>query len=169
MRTILRAGGLAVLLLLACWPVQAPAEAAYDDSAALKGVTEGKGVFLVDIGDPRKLGLYLNLIPGTYRNLADQGAEPDFVLTFIGPSVKFLTKDSDSLRALEHEAALKRVRQGIDKLRALDNVRLEVCNVALEVTGTDADKLLPGLEIVRDGFVSMIGYQEQGYHLVPVY
>ncbi|MFP4561305.1 MAG: DsrE family protein [Thiohalorhabdus sp.] len=166
MRTLVRAL-LAGILVLA---VPAAGAADFDDAAALEGVEEGKGVFLVDIGNPEKLGLYLNLIPNTYRSLEEQGVEPDFVLTFIGPSVQFLTEeDPDSLEALEHAEALEKVREGIDKLRSLDNVRLEVCNVALEVTDTDADRLLSGLEVVGDGFVSVIGYQEQGYHLVPVY
>ena len=161
--------------LLACLPLLSSAAAAasagmeYNDEAALQGVKNGKGVFLVDIGEPKKLALYLNLIPGTYERLEKQGVGPDFVLVFIGPSVKFLTEPGDDLAALEHHDALERIRQGIDKLRSKEEVRLEVCNIALEVTGTDAEKLLPGLKVVGDGFISVIGYQEQGYNLVPVY
>jgi len=29
--------------------------------------------------------------------------------------------------------------------------------------------ILPGMTLVGDGFISLIGYQAQGYHLVPVY
>ena len=159
----------ALALMLAGPAAAAPEGMKYDDSAALKGVENGRGVFLVDIGNPNKLALYLNLIPGTYERLQKQGVAPDFVLVFIGPSVKYITKPSDSLADLQHSEARKRIRAGIEKLRGLANVRLEVCNVALEVMNVDPARLLSGLDVVGDGFVSVIGYQEQGYHLVPVY
>ncbi|MEF8794045.1 DsrE family protein [Thiohalorhabdus sp.] len=161
---------LILVLLLSAAPVTAAPEGMeYTDDAALSEVSEGRGVFLVDIGSPDKLALYLNLIPGTYQRLEKQGVDPDFVLVFIGPSVKHLTKPSDSLADLEHGEALQRIRQGIDKLQSLEDVRLEVCNVALEVMDVAPERLLPGMKIVSDGFISVIGYQEQGYHLVPVY
>jgi intracellular sulfur oxidation DsrE/DsrF family protein len=167
-RKLLTVAVAAVLLAIGA-PAGAAVDMTYEDKAALKGVEQGKGVFLVDIGNPNKLALYMNLIPGTYERLQKQGVEPDFVLVFIGPSVKYITKPSGSLADLQHSEARQRIRKGIDKLQALANVRLEVCNVALEVMDVPAERLLPGLEVVGDGFVSVIGYQEQGYHLVPVY
>lgn len=156
-------------LALAAPAAAAPEGMRYDDAAALQGVKNGQGVFLVDIGNPDKLALYLNLIPGTYERLEKQGVDPEFVLVFIGPSVKYITKPSDSLADLQHSEARKRIRAGIDQLQALEDVRLEVCNVALEVMDVAPERLLPGMEVVSDGFISVIGYQEQGYHLVPVY
>lgn len=164
-----RAALLLALLVPAASSVAAPEGMKYTDEAALAGVADGRGVFLVDIGSPDKLALYLNLIPGTYERLEKQGVDPDFVLVFIGPSVKHIVKPSDSLDELEHGEARKRIRKGINKLRSLEDVRLEVCNVALEVMEVEPERLLPGMEIVSDGFISVIGYQEQGYHLVPVY
>jgi len=172
MRAVRILGWLALVLALSLPAVPvlaAPEGMKYTDDAALAGVSEGRGVFLVDIANPDKLGLYLNLIPGTYKRLEKQGVDPDFVLVFIGPSVKHITKPSGSIAELEHGEARERIRQGIDKLRSLDDVRLEVCNVALEVMEVKPERLLPGMEIVSDGFISVIGYQEQGYHLVTVY
>ena len=48
-------------------------------------------------------------------------------------------------------------------------MRQEICAVATRVFGIDNDTVLPGLTPVADGFVSLIGYQAQGYHLVPVF
>ena len=160
---------LLLALLVAAPGAAAPEGMDYDDAAALKGVSDGQGVFLVDIGNPDKLALYMNLIPGTYERLEKQGVDPDFVLVFIGPSVRYITQPSDSLADLQHREARKRIRKGINELQAKADVRLEVCNVALEVMDVAPERLLPGLEVVSDGFISVIGYQEQGYHLVPVY
>jgi hypothetical protein len=41
--------------------------------------------------------------------------------------------------------------------------------VATQVFGIDNNTLVPGLTLVGDGFISLIGYQAQGYHLVPVF
>jgi hypothetical protein len=41
--------------------------------------------------------------------------------------------------------------------------------LATRVFGVDNAGLLPQLQLVGDGFISLIGYQSQGYHLVPIY
>jgi hypothetical protein len=41
--------------------------------------------------------------------------------------------------------------------------------VATEVFGIDNSTLFADLDLVGDGFISLIGYQAQGYHLVPVF
>ncbi len=152
-------------LLLAGIGVQA---AEINDANALRGVKEGKGVFLLDIGNPKKLLLYLEVIAGTHAGMRDQGVRPDFIGVFIGPSVKFLTQRPSDELEMEYEAELERIAAAVARLKAL-GMRLEVCAVATRVFGIDNQTLLPELELVADGFVSLIGYQTQGYHLVPIY
>ncbi|HKJ77022.1 MAG TPA: DsrE family protein [Gammaproteobacteria bacterium] len=154
---------LALLLGLAAFGARAA-----DDAAALKGLETGKGVFLVDIGSPKKLALYLDVIQGSHRGMERQGVEPDFIVVYIGPSVRFLTSEPDDLLEMEHGERLKAIA---DSVAALDRlgVRQEVCDVATDVFGIDNATLLPQTELVGDGFISLIGYQSQGYHLVPVY
>ena len=41
--------------------------------------------------------------------------------------------------------------------------------MATRVFGIDNSTVLSGLTLVGDGFISLIGYQAQGYHLVPVF
>ena len=60
------------------------------------------------------------------------------------------------------------IESNVEALAAL-GVRQEVCAVATRVFGIGNKTLLPGLTLVGDGFISLIGYQSQGYHLVPVY
>lgn len=139
-----------------------------NDRAALADLTVGKGVFLVDIGDAKKLNFYLQVIQGTYRGMKSQGVEPDFVLVYIGPSVKYLSNSpSDEVEATAGSLLLD-IEANVAKLAAL-GVRQEICAVATRVFGVDNASLLPGLSLVADGFVSLIGYQAQGYHLVPVF
>ncbi len=48
-------------------------------------------------------------------------------------------------------------------------VRQEVCAIATRVMGVDNASLHEGLTVVADGFISLIGYQTQGYRLVPIF
>ena len=139
-----------------------------DDSAALADLKVGKGVFLVDIGDAKKLNFYLEVIQGTHKGMKQQGVEPDFVLVYIGPSVKYLTTSPSPEVEEATGAVLMDIESNVDALAAL-GVRQEICAVATRVFGIDNETVLPGLALVGDGFVSLIGYQAQGYHLVPVF
>ncbi len=139
-----------------------------NDHAALGDMKVGKAVFLVDIGDAKKLNFYLEVIQGTYKGMKDQDVEPDFVLVYIGPSVKYLTTSPSADTGKDAGGVLLEIESNVDALAAL-GVRQEICAVATRVFGIDNNTILPGLTLVGDGFISLIGYQAQGYHLVPVF
>ncbi|ODU00321.1 MAG: hypothetical protein ABS89_09155 [Thiobacillus sp. SCN 63-1177] len=118
-RTLIR---LATLMLLAFsgFALASP----INDSRALQGVEQGKGVFLIDFADPKKTAFYLDIIKGTHAGMLRQGVKPD---------------------------------------------RHEVCAVATRVFNVDNATILPGMQLVGDGFISLIGWQTQGYKLVPLF
>jgi intracellular sulfur oxidation DsrE/DsrF family protein len=165
MKTTIKA--LLAVLLLASTVVQA-GKMPINDQLALGDLKVGKGVFLVDIGDASKLNFYLEVIQGTYKGMKDQGVEPDFVLVYIGPSVKYLSTSPPAGAEQAAAGVLMEIESNVEALAAL-GVRQEVCAVATRVFGIDHKTLLPGLTLVGDGFISLIGYQAQGYHLVPVF
>lgn len=139
-----------------------------NDAAALGDLKTGKGVFLVDIGDAKKLNFYLEVIQGTHKGMKAQGVEPDFVLVYIGPSVKYLTSAPSAEAEKEADGVLLDIESNVEKLAKL-GVRQEICAVATRVFGVDNDTVFPDLTLVGDGFISLIGYQAQGYHMVPVF
>jgi len=139
-----------------------------NDSASLTDMKTGKGVFLVDIGDPKKLNFYLEVIQGTHKGMVDQGVKPDFILVYIGPSVKYLTTAPSEQAEEEAGGVLMDIESNVAKLAVL-GVRQEVCAVATRVFGIDNDTVFEGMTLVGDGFISLIGWQEQGYRLVPVF
>jgi intracellular sulfur oxidation DsrE/DsrF family protein len=155
----------ALVPLLACQPASATEP---NDAAALRGVTEGKGIFLIDFNDPRKAAFYLSIIKETHGGMLRQGVRPDLIIVYIGPTVRFLTTRPDSALQLEHEDALESIAMLVKELAAL-GVRHEVCAIATRVMRIDDATLLPGLTLVADGFISLIGYQTQGYKLVPLF
>ncbi len=139
-----------------------------DDKAALADMKVGKGVFLIDIGDAKKLNFYLEVIQGTHQGMKSQDVEPDFILVYIGPSVKYLTTAPSEEVDASVGGVLLEIESNVAKLASL-GVRQEICAVATRVFGIDNSTLFPGLKLVGDGFISLIGYQAQGYHLVPVF
>ena len=157
----------ALLPLVFAQPTVA-ADPVIDDKAALADMKTGKGVFLVDIGDAKKLNFYLEVIQGTYKGMKEQGVTPDFILVYIGPSVKYLTTTPSEATEQAVGDILMDIEANVSKLSAL-GVRQEICAVATRVFKIDNDSLVPGLTLVGDGFISLIGYQAQGYHLVPVF
>lgn len=139
-----------------------------NDRRALAEMETGKGVFLVDIGDAKKLNFYLEVIQGTHKSMQAQGVKPDFILVYIGPSVKYLTSEPSAEVESGTGAVLMDIESNVEKLAEL-GIRQEICSVATRVFGIDNKSLLNDLELIGDGFISLIGYQAQGYHLVPVF
>lgn len=158
---------LATLVLLAFHGL-APAAAPIDDRAALRGVKSGKGVFLIDFTEPRKTAFYLDIIRGTHAGFQRQGVKPDLVIVYIGPTVRFLTRTPDEELVIDHDPSLQAIAEHVQALHAL-GVRQEVCSIATRVFKVDNANLLPGLSLVGDGFISLIGWQTQGYKLVPLF
>jgi intracellular sulfur oxidation DsrE/DsrF family protein len=50
-----------------------------------------------------------------------------------------------------------------------NGIKLEICLIAAKVFNVDPASVLPEIKRVGNGWISMIGYQAQGYSLVPVY
>lgn len=157
-----------LFLLQLLYASSAYAEKTINDSAALNGIKEAKGVFLIDFTNPKKTAFYLDIIKGTYQGFVSQGVKPDLVLVFIGQTVAYLTTEPHDDLSFEYEAELASIANSVEDLHEL-GVRMEVCAVATRVFGVDNDTILPGMEIVGDGFISLIGWQTQGYKLVPIF
>ena len=139
-----------------------------NDSAALNGIKEAKGVFLIDFTEVRTTAFYLKIIEGTHQGFVKQGVKPDMVLVFIGKTVKYLTTEPDEAFEMEHEESLASIQDSIAKLSEL-GVRMEVCAVATKVFNVKNETIPESMDIVADGFISLIGWQTQGYKLVPVF
>lgn len=157
-----------LMLTLVLATSQSHASNPVNDRAALADLKVGQAVFLIDIADAKKMNFYLEVIQGTFKGMQAQGVKPDFVMVYIGPSVQYLSTSPSTEIEDRHSAVLMEIENNVEKLAAL-GIRQEICAVATYVFGIDNKTLLPDLNLVGDGFISLIGYQAQGYHLVPVF
>ncbi|MCU7845636.1 MAG: DsrE family protein [Candidatus Thiodiazotropha sp. (ex Monitilora ramsayi)] len=144
------------------------AEEAINDAAALIGVEATKSVFLIDFTNPKKTAFYMDIIRGTHDGLVRQGVTPNMVLVFIGQTVKYLSTEPEELLAMEYEEELKSIAESAKALKA-NGVRMEVCAVATKVFEVENSTVLPEMDVVGDGFISLIGWQTQGHKLVPIF
>ncbi|WP_425443957.1 DsrE family protein [Thioalkalivibrio denitrificans] len=139
------------------------------DKKALEGVEQGRVVFDLNNNHPRVLALYLAVIRETYEDLVGQGVEPDIVLAFRGRAVTMIafSEERERFDLLEFDY-LDEIEEHIAALKD-KGVRMESCGVATRLFNVDHGELLPGIEPVRNTFVSLTGYQAQGYAIIPIY
>lgn len=139
-----------------------------NDTAALKGLKQGKGIFLLNVDSPQKAALYLNIINDTHKTMAAQKVKPDFIIVFVGSTVRFLTTEPDAELADKQKEALASIAASIKGLKE-KGVKMEICEIATNFFKVSNDKLLPELKLIGNGFTSLIGYQSKGYSLVPIF
>jgi len=138
-----------------------------EEYKAMKGIKSAKAVIDERESDPKTAALHLKIIHQTYKELAAMKKNPVFVIVFIGPSVKLISKNREGFSP-EDQKSLDDIANTISAM-SKDGIELEICLVAAKVLNVDPASVLPEIKRVGNGWISEIGYQAQGYSLVPVY
>lgn len=156
-----------LLIFVLITRIAVSAELPADDHAALEGLTETRAIFDITTADPKKLKFYLGLIEETAASVRSQGATPVFVLAFRGPATRYMSTDHSQLDPEQAEVA-DQIAQVLQKLSKLPNVKLEQCAVAARVLKVDRNTIHPVVKVVGNSWISLMGYQNKGYALIPV-
>lgn len=138
----------------------------YNNEKALKGLTETKAYFDVTVGEPKKLLVRLQLIEKTYDQLIAAGVTPALIIGIRGKASNFFTKGSDYVLATDLPEK-EQIAVLVKKLNGL-RIGIEQCRIAAGFEDIGVADFLPQVELVANGYVSMIAYQSQGYGLVPM-
>lgn len=146
----------------------AASEQPLNDADALKGVTEGKVVFDIGMANAQTLPLYLKVIAQTYTDLVRQQVKPTIVLAFHGGAVKLVSANQEAFPMDQHPF-LEEIASLLADLQKKPGVRMEVCGLATKLFEVDDATILPGIKVVGNTFVSLIGYHAQGYAAIPIY
>lgn len=152
----------AVVVMLAV-----PALAGEYDSA-LKGVNGIKAVFDVSQGNPKVSNVIFWAVQNVYEDETVKALQEktQMVIVFHGPAVKLISTDRGAFKG-EELAEVDKFHETLRQLKK-DGVKLEVCLYAAKVMGVDPATILPEIDRVGNGFISVIGYQNQGYAVVRV-
>jgi intracellular sulfur oxidation DsrE/DsrF family protein len=164
---IMRSKIMLLLYLIAVISLYAVSPASAEEYRALNGVRSVKAVFDERIGDPQIASSHLKLIHQTYKQLSALKKSPAVAVVFIGPSVKLISKNREGFSA-EQQKSLDAIAETVSEM-SRDGIRLEVCLVAAKAFHVDPASILPEIKRSENGFISLIGYQSQGYSLVPDY
>lgn len=151
------------LVLMVC---SAPAMA--DEYAALTGVKGLDSVFDFSQGAPNVALVVLPAIMDVHMNKAVRAlpAAPRTVIVFHGLAVKLLSSDRTGLSKAD-AAAYDKVADMLRQFKQA-GVKMEVCMYAVKVIGVNPATLMPEIDQVGNGFISVLGYQAQGYAVVSV-
>ena len=158
---------LCTLLCLSSAQAAEPLDTGLKDTEALHSLTNARGVFMLDVKDPGRMGHVLKVIEETRAGIAKQNVKPELIVVVIGPSVAFLTKDRRGI-AYTDQRAVSELQGVIGKLKKA-GIRTEACGIALRGMDVAPNAVIPEVTAVGNGYISAIGYQAQGYQLVPVY
>jgi intracellular sulfur oxidation DsrE/DsrF family protein len=138
----------------------------YDN--ALKGVKGIKVVFDVSQGSPGLSNVLFWAVQNVYEDEAVRSLpdKPQAVVVFQGPAVKLLSMDRSLFKEDEY-GELDKFHDTIRQMKK-DGVTFEVCLYAAKVLGVDPDTIMLEIDRVGNGFISVAGYQAQGYSLIRI-
>ena len=136
--------------------------------AAIGGVKQVKAVFDVSLGSPQMANIVFWAVKNVYEDKSVRALSkpPQVAVVFHGPAVKLIStnhkdfKDSDKKALDEFANMIRQMKK--------DGVKLEVCLYALKVLGVDPATIIPEVDKVGNGFISVVGYQAQGYSVVTI-
>jgi len=139
-----------------------------EEYSTLKGLKSVEAVFDFEQGDPQGALRRLNVINMTFKdkNIQAITKKLDFVVVFIGPSVKLVSKNRGGFTA-ENQKILDEYANTISKM-AKDGIKFEICLIAAKGFGVEPSTILPEIKQVGNGWISLIGYQAGGFSLVPI-
>lgn len=157
-----------LLLAVACVAMLSASAFAqgYDD--AFKGVNSYDAVFEVTQGNPQTANIVFWAVKDAYQvaEVKALAKAPNIAIVFHGPAVKLLSSDKRLFNGAEW-AEVEKFQQTLRQMKA-DGVKLEICLYAAKVMGVDKATIIPEIDRVGNGFVSVIGYQMQGYGVVRI-
>ncbi len=138
----------------------------YDN--ALKDVKGVDMVFNVSSANPAFANIVFWAVRDAYQNEAVSSLpeKPKVAVVFHGKVVKLLSSDRSGFDEKQNAE--------IDKFQATlrdmakEGVKLEVCLYAAKVLGVDPATIMPEIAKVGNGFISLAGYQAQGYTVITI-
>jgi hypothetical protein len=131
-----------------------------------------KVVWHVDFADARRLSAMIqnvnNMVTTYQGNLDDY----DVRIVFLSGGIRFLTADPLKGTPFEEDAAFRAARPDLitrlQQLRALHQVKLELCEITREQLNLSKEKIIEGVSPVRSGVVRIAELQAKGYAYLKV-
>ena len=159
---------LAVITIAAVGLAAQARMASADYKNALSGVSQVKAIFDVSQGSAFMLNLVFWAVQDVYNDSTVKGLSkpPQAAVVFHGQAVKLLSTDKKHYMQ-QNQEEVKKFQETLRKMKS-EGVKIEVCQYALKVLEVDPKTIIPEVSQVGNGFVSIVGYQAQGYEVVVI-
>jgi len=166
--TTLRALSRLAVVIVSLAILAFPTTSVAGEYSALEGVKGVDAVFDFSLGKAGVATLVIPAIMDVYQNkeVRSLHAAPRVVVVFHGMAVKLISSDRTGVDKKDLPA-YEKVAEQLRQMKK-DGVKLEVCAYALKVMGVDPATVMPEIDQVGNGFISVLGYQAQGYGVVAV-
>ncbi len=136
------------------------------DLSALTNLSELKIYFDVKAESAGKVEKRMQWIRDTYEQAKQQGLQTSFIIGFRSQASFFVTKGDDYID--DEEIITKgKIEKWLLRFRKMGMV-LEQCGLSAELFEIDEEDFLPEVNVVKNSFVSIAGYQNRGYAYVPM-
>src|SRR5210317_1587595 len=155
-----------VLAILVTCSISFSSQTSLDNNLSLNGVTKAYVYFDISLKEDELLVFRMNLLDRTIREMNEAGLEVTTVIGFRGGASRFITKDDHYV--LEEEVENKKKIQDWIKRFSSQGITVEQGAIAAEINDIPVDDFLSEVKLVGNGYISLIGYQAQGYSVVPM-
>lgn len=151
-----------ILTLFAAYA--AYAEESHSDS--LSGLSTVRAVIDLNQGKANLLDLRLVSIRKTFESLKSEGVRPVFIVVVRGDASAFMAESDKYISSMD--TGLKKImHKRINELKDM-GVRFQQCGLSLAFMKIDQSEIISGAEIVKNGYISLAGYQNKGYALLSM-
>lgn len=121
-------------------------------------------VWHVDYGDPDRLGRMITSINNMTEAYEGELADYDMRIVFLGAGIRFLTTDPLHKTPFAEDPKWRDARKTIhERLKSLNKVKLELCNITAKAVGLDTKTLIKGVTLVPSGVVQIADLQSKGF------
>ncbi len=152
--------------IISCLTIPLAGASNLDNRAALEGLKTPKVYFDVSLKDDNLLVFRMELLDKTIKQMADAGLEVIGIMGFRGGASRFITRDDHYV--LEEEINNKKKIQEWVREFSNSGLVVEQCAIAAEILDIPQEDFIPEVKVVANGYISLIGYQAQGYSVVPM-
>ena len=157
---------LLTISIVGCLTVPAVAGSNQNNGSALHGLETARVYFDVSLKDDNLLVFRMELLDKTVKQMEDAGLKVNTVVGFRGGASRFITRDEHYV--LEEEISNKKKIQDWVKRFSERGIVIEQCAIAADIHDIPHLDFMEEVTVVGNGYVSLVGYQAQGYSVVPM-
>lgn len=137
-----------------------------DDIRALENLSAIKAYFDIKADSAAKVEKRLLWINDIYEEMKQKGIKATFIIGIRSHASFYVTKGDEYIYE-EDLSTTGKIEKWLKDFVKL-GVHVEQCGLSAKLYDIDPKDFFPEVTVVKNGYISMIGYQNKGYAYVPM-